>query len=552
MITQRVFIHALLSLSLFSMPITSSWGAALKNPPPRLVLFLAIDQFRADTLPRFQSRFASDEGFNLLLKKGAYYPLAEYDHLQCMTAPGHATLLTGALPYQMGMPNNGWFDQKTQKRFYCTEDPATPSVGLAKEKPGMGTSPNTLLGSTVGDELKNSGYSSKVVAIALKDRAALLLGGHRADLAIWHEPNEFRWVSSKKYLPDGKLPEWIEAENKKLAENSGKTREWKAEGPGSGLSSQDFELDPKKLWGVAPKFPRTLELGKRSSLSSPYGVEITADLAVSAMKNLKLGQGKHTDLLAVSISSHDYVAHGFGPNSRESEEMTLAEDRAITRLLKEAAKQVPGGMENIVVVLSADHGGGHSPEYLKAHGVPAGRIDENLLLDRVNEKLNQKFGTPPKGQKWAPYINDFNLYLNHPALDAKSEKARFEAEEVARKVIQETEGLAAIVTATDVSKKNVPPADLGRRVLNTYYPGRSGDVVLIPRANWINATDTATHLTGYAYDRTVPIIFMGRPFKSGRYAQTAKVIDIAPTLSFILGVTPPSLSEGRVLSEALR
>lgn len=527
----------------------NSWSAESKISPPKLVLVMVVDQMRADTLMRFSSRFGAT-GFKTFMN-GAYYPFGEYDNLQCMTGPGHATVLTGALPYAMGIPTNGWFDQKTQKRFYCAEDASTEIIGV-DTKTRSGTSPKTLLGSTVGDELKNSGHASKVVAIALKDRSAIFMGGHRADAVFWHEPKAFRWVSSKKYFPDGKLPAWVEKRNQEFAASVGKTREWGPKGPGTGLSSKLFEPDPKRLWGLKPGFPRTIELGKRTALYSPYGVEITVDLAIDALKNLKLGQGKSTDLLAVSISSHDYVAHGLGPNAREVEEMTVAEDQAIGKLIRAAAAQVKGGLNEITVVLTADHGGGHAPEYLQAAGVPAGRIDEDALLDRVNERLNAKFGKPPKDQKWAPYSNDFNFYLNQPALDAKGEKARFEAEEIVKKTLLETEGVAHAITATDVITRKLPPADLGRRVLNTYFPGRSGDVILIPRANWILETDTATHLTSYSYDRYIPIAFAGKGIKPGRYAQSAKVIDIAPTLSFLLGVTPPSLSEGRVLSEALR
>ncbi|MBS1962800.1 MAG: alkaline phosphatase family protein [Bdellovibrionales bacterium] len=543
---------------LFALVSSPIYAASREIIPqrPKLVVLLVIDQFRADYLMRFASRFLPAKGpkgyggFHTLIDRGAYYPLAEYDTLQCMTGPGHATLLTGSFPYQNGIPINNWFDQKTQSMYYCVEDPTTASVGGDPKKPHAGTSPKTLLGTTVSDEYKNAGYPSRVVSVALKDRAAILMGGHRADYAIWHDPKAFQWMTSRKYSPDGELPEWVAGMNEELKKESGQKFTWEAPGKGTGFSDETTEPDAKYLWGMESHFPHHLVKGERRSIYSPYGIEITRRLAERAIEKLKLGQENRTDFLFVSLSAHDYLAHGFGPNSREMEEMTVAEDAEIGKLLKTIDKKV--GLDRAIIALSADHGGGHTAEYLTKNGIPAGRIDEPALRAELNELMKKEFGSAPKDQMWVPWSEDFSFYLNHPALDAKGPEARLKAEELLRKYLLAQAGAAFVVTSTDVLLKRVPAGELGRKVLLTYYPERSPDVIMIPKSGWHSTGDYATHLSGYSYDRYVPLVLTGRGLKPGRYAQSAKIVDLAPTLSFLLGTVPPSLSEGRVLSEALK
>ncbi len=534
----------------------SAASPSLRATPPRLFVLVVVDQLRADTLSRFHSRLlpaksaAGTGGFAYLAERGAYYPLAEHETFQCMTGPGHAAILSGAHPYSHGIPLNHWWDQKTQTRAYCVDDLSVAPIGNEGGKKISGSSPRAFLGTTVSDEWKNAGLPGRVVSIALKDRSAVLMAGHRADAVLWHNPSTFRWSSSTRYFAGGALPEWVNQANEELAGEKGQKFEWKPETVASGRSDDTSTPDPKYLWGMESKFPYTFVKGERTSLSSPYGVEITGRLAERAIDKLRLGKNpKGTDFLLVSFSTHDYLAHGFGPNSRQVEEITVAEDRQIAKLLRKIERSV--GLSETIVALTADHGGSHASEYLARAKLPGGRIDEDRLLSVLNERLGKRFGKPPTGQKWAPHAEDFAFYLNRPALDAKGKGARLEAEEILRDELSKTEGAAQIVTATDVALRRVPPGELGRKLLLTFFPDRSGDVTLIPRPGWVGARDYATHLTSYSYDRYVPLILTGRSFKPGRYAQTAKVIDLAPTLAFLLGIVPPSLSEGRVLSEAL-
>ncbi|RYZ60558.1 MAG: alkaline phosphatase family protein, partial [Proteobacteria bacterium] len=519
-----------------------------------------IDQFRADQISRFQERFLPPMqgkgklgGFRYLLEKGAYYPMAEYGLLQNMTCPGHATILSGAYAYQHGIAINEWTDRKSGQNIYCVEDDKSPLVGNNLKPGKKGISPRNFHGSTFGDELKNSGYQSRSVTIALKDRSAVLLGGYRNDLALWFDSGSNAWISSRFYLPDNKLPLWVDELNRDVGKNKNKDMTWllpDAEATGRSVSKNSY-VSEKYVEGMGTNFPHKANSESYFALMFPYGTELTTNAAIAAMDSMKLGKGKDPDLLAVSFSNHDFVAHTFGPNSREVEELTVSEDKEIARLLSHVDQSV--GMENTIVVLTADHGGAPNPEWLKENRVDAGRVDETKLLAMAEDFLKKTYGKAHK-DNWLWGVSEFNFYLNMNNIEA----AKLDRDDVEqklsqffRKQIPGLEGIQEAFSGSDVRARTLPPKLWENEILQTYVRGRSGDVVLIPKANYIVPGATATHLSGYAYDRMVPLILAGPQIKAGVYGQKAAVIDIAPTLSFFTGTTAPSGSEGRVLSEIL-
>lgn len=543
-----VFRPPLIFLSLFFPYFTAPTLtlAATPAPRPRLIVAIVMDQFRADYLTRFESRFLPARtqkgelgGFEYLKSQGAYFPQGQYDILQSMTAPGHTTVLTGSYPYQSGIPLNEWYDAQTQKKVYCTDDPGSQLVGSTPSKSKRGVSPLNLIATTVGDELKNAGFPSRVISIALKDRAAVLMGGHRADLALWFDTSSNQWVSSQYYLTQGKLPEWVDALNQTLAPPLGTTFEWKSTRAESGNSA-------------VSGMPHTLRIVGEGVFGSPIGLSLTEAAAEHAVHALHLGKARSTDLLAVSFSSHDVIGHAYGPNSREMEEMTIAEDRVLSRFLNFLNRSVPGGLKNIVIAFTGDHGVAPQPEWAITQRIKAGRIDDEELGQLLSDYLNKKFGKPTAGQ-WISQVMGFNFYYNWPALQNKKiETSDIDAE--SKSFLTKTPGVAFVVTSTDYHNRKLPPGMHERQILHTYYPGRSGDLILIPKPFYIPGSagnSNSTHITGYSYDRTVPIIISGFHIKRGTYSNRAEVIDIAPTLSFLTGTVPPSLSEGRVLSEII-
>ncbi|MBC7540219.1 MAG: alkaline phosphatase family protein [Bacteriovorax sp.] len=530
---------------------------------PKLIVVLIIDQFRADYLTRFKERFLPAKnsqgaigGFNYLISNGSYFPYAQYDVLQAMTGPGHATLLSGSYPYQSGIPLNDWYDSKLGKNVYCVEDDGSPIIGLVDNKDRLGMSPKNFIGSTVGDELKNAGYPSKVISIALKDRAAILMGGHRADLALWFDPKTFQWISSKYYLPEGVLPPWVSKLNEEVKIKKSPMKVWSAklqETMKSYFITTNSYPNDKKLSGkIGPTFNHGIAACSPEELSSPYGLELTAQAALRAIDFYDLGKNATPDLLAVSFSSHDYVGHAFGPNSKEIEDMTVSEDRVISTFLNSLKNKIPGGLNEVVIVLSADHGVAPNSDWLIKNKMASGRVDVGALQIKIEDSLTQKYGKIESGKVWIPYSVDFNFFINRDAINSKKLNIS-EVENEIKKVLETENAFAHIFTHTDYVNKMLPPGMHERQILKTYFSGRSGDVIAIPKPFFVHGDDnTTTHMTGYSYDKTVPLIITGAAFKHGLIPKIVDVIDIAPTLTILTGTIPPSSSEGRILTEAFK
>ena len=563
-------------------PVPAS--TTLKDDRPKLILTLVIDQFRADYLMRFRDQFLpalgkNQEvgGFAYLMANSAYFPYSEYEAFQNHTAAGHATILSGAYPYQTGISMNEWFSVEKKRLEAAVEDTNFPIVGVSaptgkesgkdagkenskdnvkdatREAPkARGVSPNKMVATTLGDELKNAGYPSQVVTVALKDRAAVLLGGHRADLALWYDFTAHAWISSQYYLPTGVLPPWVAELNEKLKPELGSTIEWQTEEGESGYSAQDaMPLTNQKNAGLigGKNFPHYAKVGTPGLLSTPRGLEITRQAAEKAFDAYHLGRGSYTDVLAVSFSSHDAVGHAFGPNSREMEEMTRHEDRQISLLLNHVRKTLPGGLKNVVIVLTGDHGSPPSPEWAQAHQINAGRIEDKEIARRIAARLDEKFGKFEKGE-WVLESYLFNVYLNQKVIQDRH-LSLAEVQKEAKGVLKDDPRIAYVVTSSEIAQNIFPPGIFEKQIQRGYYEGRSGDILIIPKPYFMPDGKTIVHITGYSYDRTVPLLLSGRHFRSKIFATRATSVDIAPTLSFLVGVVPPSLSEGRVLSEAL-
>ncbi|MDZ4084086.1 MAG: alkaline phosphatase family protein [Bdellovibrionales bacterium] len=543
---KSLFLLLIGSVFLSSVPLMAAapTSFAKHEVRPKLIVVLVIDQCRSDFLTRFAKRMDANRssGLGYLMKNGAYYPNAKFDMLQSMTCPGHAAVLTGAYPNQMGIPLNEWYDTSKKEEVYCAADRLSPIVGrAADEKEGM--SPRRLVGSTVGDELKMAGYGTKTVAIALKDRSAIMMGGHLANLSLWLE--EGKWVSSKYYLKDGKLPEWVSELNRRLESERGQVFEWEVPGVPSGLTSPAAERN-KKVKVV---------IDAKQSFATQYGVKVTTDAAIKALAEFKLGKGPHTDILAVSYSSHDLLGHQKGLQAPEMEDLTMYEDESIGLLIDAIDSAV--GLRNVVFAMTGDHGVAPAVQAVKPMGIDAGTFDKSLV-EAAGEHLEKKFGKSKAG----PYIlrvRSFNFYLDPAAIAGKKlRREDVEAELKAFLLQPKTNGevgrpgVAEVFTRSEFEKKLFPTGRFGRQLRNTYIVGKSGDVVLIPKPFWVSEGAFATHLTGYEYDRSVPLILAGERFKAGVYAQSVEVIDLAPTLSHILGLVAPSGADGRVLHESLK
>lgn len=549
-----------------------------KASRPRLVLLIVVDQFRYDYLTRFGDLFGS-RGIGRLMRDGASWTEANFDHVPTFTAPGHAVFMTGAWPSQTGIIANEWYERDTGRKVKSVTDDSTRMLaGLPEQK---SYSPRRLLCSTVGDELRLADNDrSRVIGISTKDRSAILPAGRRANAAYWFGTDNGNMVSSTYYF--NQEPDWVVRFNERhladklfgahwdrlLPETEYLRRAGKDDVPWENLdkSSNDTNFFPHVTTGGAARpskpFYKALDY-------TPFANDLLIAFAEEAITNERLGNGEDTDVLSVSFSANDYVGHRFGPYSQEAMDMSLRVDRQIGTLLDFVDARV--GLQNTVVIFSADHGASAVPEQAALMNLPGRRYIKPELLKLIEDGLKAKYARPDRpatdyiqtftnrGETEGGFLNS-NFYLNRAALKRDGIDLD-ECERAVGELAMRIPGVARYFARAQLESNSVSSADpIARRVLHGFYPSRSGDVIIVFEPYNIlfdlpdDPTDprsSATHGSPYSYDTHVPLIIMGRDFAGGRYSQAATPADIAPTLASLLGVQAPSCAVGRVLSEAM-
>jgi hypothetical protein len=487
--------------------------AAAAPKKPKLLLAIVLDQFRYDYLTRFRSDYSA--GLSHLLTRGAVFTDAEYNHFPTVTAAGHSTFLSGATLSISGVVGNDWYDRDEGREVTSVSDSNTQLVG---GRGGPGSSPNRLLVSTIGDELKiANGGKSKVIGVSLKDRSAILPAGHMANGAYWYDNASGNFVSSTFYFPE--LPNWVKTFNE----------------------SRPAARYAGAVW-LNHKMPADAKQLSAALAASPFGNDLVAAFAERALEAEQLGQHDVTDVLAVSFSSNDYVGHEVGPDAPEVREVSIRTDRVLGELL--AAADRAAGADNVLVVLTADHGVAPIPEVNAARRMPGGRPPAGIVNRAAQEALTKKYGDG----KWIVSSSEHSLYFNQELI-AQKKLDPAEVDRTAAQALQQLPHVFRVYTREQLATGAVQQDAIGRRVINGFYARRSGDVEVLLEPYWIFTQSGATHGTAFGYDTHVPLIFMGNGIRPGRYYQSVVENDIAPTLAAILEVETPSGSVGRVLSE---
>jgi len=552
--------------------------AQRRTPPtvqkrPKLVLLIAVDQFRYDYLERFGDLFGTN-GFRRLLSGGASWTQSNYDHMPTYTAPGHGTMMTGAYPAESGIIGNEWLDRASGKRVTSVSDESVKLLGGLPNDPA--SSPWRLMASTVGDELRlATNDRAKVIGISVKDRSAILPAGRHANAAYWFSWTSGTMVSSTYYFPQ--LPAWVTNFNAAKPADKYFGAKWERVLPESEYLKRAGADNPSwenvQGWGDTNSFPHTITGGAKSSDRnfytaldySPFTNEILVSFAEQAIVNEQLGQDDDTDVLTVSFSANDYVGHRFGPYSQEVMDVTLRTDRNIATLLDFIDARV--GLANTLIALTADHGVSPIPEHAAALGLGGGRIPFASVMGKIQAAISARYN--PQGKTPDPsadyllrfteanttrewFINN-NIYFNYDALRRDGVNIE-EFSQVVVAAALSAPGIARCFSRLQLLRGETSITDpIERRALHGFYPARSGDVVMVAEPyKYIAETITATHGSPYSYDTHVPTIIMGAGVTPGRYLEPASPADIAPTLSALLRITPPSNSTGRVLIEALR
>ncbi len=539
--------------------LTAATLGSAATGKPRLIVFLVVDGLPQRQVLAYRDQLVSD-GFNRFLDRGAWYANAHYGHSFTVTAAGHATMLSGAYPNRTGIIGNDWRDPMTGEPEYCTGDTSATYIGH-KTSPLDGTSPKNLKVETVGDVLKRVDARSKVIAISGKDRGAILPAG-KLGTAYMYMGATGQFASSTHYMKEH--PAWVNAFNgKKPADRYFKTQ-WTALLPEAAYARSLADNQPwygprggglPMLMGAAaddgpgPAFYTGL-------LRSPFGDVLSLEFARAAIAGEGLGNDDAPDILSVSLSGHDYINHMYSAESRLSHDHVLHLDRMLQSFFADLDATV--GKDNYIAVLTADHGFMPAPEHIATQGQASGRVNTGQLLARVNEGLEKRFG--PAGStpaaKWVTGFSGSTLLLDKNLIAQKGADngalANALAEE-ARTLLLAEPSMGAAYTRRELESNSRAGAPFFSQMRNAWHTEVSGDVQFVFTPNWMVGVSglTATHGSPHPYDTQVPILMYGPKWiKPGRVDARVEVVDIAPTLSRLLGVPVPSAAVGQVLPPA--
>lgn len=518
--------------------------ASAYNAHPKLVVVIVIDQFRGDYLERYRDQF-SEGGFRLFLDHGANFTDCNYDYANTRTAPGHATLFTGAYSNGHGIAANEWWDPKKKHIVTSVEDDDTKLVGIPAELAEgkittekiagkkSGASPHNLLADTLGDELKLATQGqARVFAVSLKDRAAVLPGGFAADAAYWIDPKSGDWITSTYYRAD--LPKWAQDFNSGNRAAKYWDRDWKS-------ANGDTLRSTAHRKGKDGSDAGFYEVVGSTPFANEYEMEFAKDLVVYE----NLGGDKATDLLAISLSANDILGHQVGPDSPEMAAMALALDHELAGFFAFLGHQI--GLANVWIALSADHGVSPLPDAAKKLRIPAANLDAGKVEAQINGALAAKF-SPGHA---ASYIKlDYPVaWLDQDAFAAARVKEH-DAETAVGEAMKQA-GLRDYFSKSQLAEGEVPATALGKKYLNSYTPEGGWYVMGIPAPYTVGPAKGTDHASPYTYDTHVPLAFYGLPFHPGTYRTHAEPVDLVPTFASLLGINAPTHAVGRVLTEAI-
>lgn len=512
---------------------------------PKLIVGIVVDQMRYDYLTRFWDKYG-DGGFKKLVSEGFNLRNTHFNYIPTYTGPGHASVYTGSAPEMHGIISNGWFDKFSEESVYCVGDPEVRSVGTDSDAGQM--SPHRLITTTVADENRlHTQMRGKTIGVALKDRGAILPAGHTANGAYWfHGEDEGRWITSSFYADE--LPAWVTEFNR-----SGKAasymKPWntlydQSEYYDSGVDVNVFEggYEGKENTGFPYDLPALKEKNGGYDLlkSTPYGNSLTTDFAIAAIDGEDLGQDRDTDFLTLSFSSTDYVGHNFGVNSKEIQDTYLRLDKDLERLLNALDEKV--GKGNYTLFLTSDHGGVHVPAYLQTVKIPAGYFDFGEFNKVMNQFLLERF----KSDNLILNTSNGQIFINYDEV-RRLDVSREELQKAIAHFALQYDQVNKVFTREQLESTSYTEG-MASAVDHGFHQKRSGDVVLVLDPSVITYSKTgSTHGSGQNYDTHAPLIFYGKGIKRGNTLERTEIVDIAPTLSALLGISFPNGSTGRPL-----
>ena len=564
--------------------------AATAAERPSLVVVISVDQLRYDLVDRFAPWF-TEGGFKRFAKSGATFPNARYRYGSTFTGPGHASIGTGRPPAESGIVGNTWFERDApvdpkqwdwyfddttpyrpegvketpfvaegdwwwklggSPRYCVYDDRVKPTKGKTS-----GMSPASLSEDSLGDRIKESDLNSRVIAVALKDRAAILMGGRRADAAYWFDYRTPAFISSTYYRFDPAVFSF----NNAVTGYIPATKQWT---PSPFIPAADLQrvtFDPPAAWPLkntryGGTFPHPVK-DIRGMTYSPLGHELLLDFAQHVIATEHLGaRSGSTDVLFVGVSSTDYLGHYYGPDSMEVADSVVRLDRALEHFLGALDRRFGN---RVVVALTADHGVQSNPEIVKLRDPQAdvGRVDlRNAdpkakkiselppLRIEIERELAKRLGIrfdadASLNDALVYFFEEPTLYLNWKRIAA----LKLDGERVKRTLrdvtaAMKTNGFSGAWTNSEILAAGADATPLVKLVRASYRGDRSGDVILTLRPGWIWTwgSNSTTHGQPVENDLRVPLMLYGPGITPGVYDDDASPLDLAKSIGALLGV----------------
>ena len=543
----------LICAALLAITSAHATRSASAGEAPRLVVVVVIDQMRRSEFDTLGPHLTG--GFRRLLNEGARLD-GHYGHQNTYTGPGHALILSGSYGYRNGIFQNNWFNRVAGRSESMLFDETAQVINQGPIVPGKDSSPRNFYGSTVGDELRMSnGGKSKVVSMAMKERGALLLGG-RTGTAYFFGGKTGDWTTSTYYMNE--LPPWVVAFNSRRIADQCFGKKWTRCRPEAvyGPEPDDAPWEADVL-GLGRTFPHTITGGEKAPtgkyweafMTSPFGIDLTFEFARAAIENEELGQDEITDLLGISVSPTDLIGHTFGTYSHEVRDSFLRTDLALGTFFSYLDRRL--GERGWIAMVTADHGSSQPPERARQLGLPAVRVKKAAIKTAITGALDVRYG---KGD-WVMALEDPSVYLNRKLIEERKLDAA-SVETAAGEAVLTLPGFQGYATRTQLLHGQLPPVAASRAIVRSFFPPRSGDVVLVqaPFSFWGKSGEWdfgSGHGSFNRYDTDVPVFFLGAPFSAGYFGETA-MVDLAATLARLLNVNQPASCEGSPIGEILR
>lgn len=525
---------------LFMIVVSSLFPQRLEQP--KLVVGIVVDQMRFDDLYRYYN-FFSENGIKELIKSGANFTFAHFNYEPTTTAPGHASIYTGSIPYFHGIIANDFFDKNNKKFVNAVRDENYQSIG-SDDDVGR-CSPQRLLASTITDQLKiSTNLQSKVICISIKDRGAVLPGGQLANAAYWYNSKTGDFISSSYYM--NSLPKWLVEFNARKLPKSYMQSGWKLLlGEDVYQSNPDYSGESKPtIFKDETSFPYKFKNLNDEELNNafqftPHANQIVVDLAKEVIVNENLGKNNVPDFLSISFSATDIIGHTWGNLSNELMDTYIRLDRTIADLLNYLNDKI--GKGNYLLFLTSDHGAIETPSYLKKINSITGELNTKTFLDSLKTFAFNKFGS----DKIILNFSNRQIFLDRDFIQGKNLDYDDVEESFVHFMRDNFEAIQTIMTRTELEKS------IGNRIpqntlLNGWNPNRSGDIVFNLKPGYLNnyMKSGTTHSSVYSYDTHVPLIFYGWNVPAKTIHNQVYIIDVAATVANLLKINQPNACIG--------